>query len=179
METIWITHGNTPQRVVRTCCSPRFSILRTHQRCAGHSFDHCVKHLLGQAQQCGATVHDGLVRIILQWGRDGGEGTWVTWHFISTHGSSLLSLCICYIQIWTAPVPRWWLQFISHSRNLGTKDLLAQHPHFTDKEAEARKGSGMTKTNCPPKAELFSYFEVPKLSHQGTPKGKERRPICL
>lgn len=82
-------------------CSPRLvSLLRTHQRFAGHSFDDGVKHLLGQAQQRGATVHDGFVCIILERGerKRHMSGTASTW----TRGSSLLSLCDCCVQIRSA-----------------------------------------------------------------------------
>lgn len=43
---------------------------RTHQRRADHGLDHRVEHLLGQTQQSGAAVHDGLVRVVLG---EGGE----------------------------------------------------------------------------------------------------------
>ena len=168
--------------MVLTWCDLRDSlnILGTHQRRAGHSLHHGVKHLLGQAQQRGATVHDGLVCIVLEQGRR---------HVSNQHPHQCTVQPAITQLLWythsVAMVPPWWLHFISYSQNLGTKNFLTQC-FTTDKETEARKGQWYHQ-NQQLNSGLSSYSAVAGF-HKGPPpspptptsaSAEEGRPICL
>lgn len=111
----------------------------THQRCAGHCLHHGVKHLLGQAQQCGATVHDGLVRVILERGEGVGRRLMSDRAPASVHGSSPPSPWICDTHIRQS---RYLLGGYNSFHLLRTWELRTSLPNvlIIDKETEARKG---------------------------------------
>lgn len=149
------------------------SVPRTHQRCAGHSFHHCIEHLLGQAQQRGTTVHDGLVRVILEPGEKG-EGAWVTVALPAPRGSSHhRRLSVTH----KSRQPRHSSRTVVHSysQNWGTRCLPAQHAHFGDKEMGPGKGGDVAQISKSIAllgmafGELFPYSELPKFLHWGPP----------